>query len=318
MEGDNDLTFGPVPSRRLGRSLGINNIAPKACSYSCTYCQVGPTSTREAASRSFYPPARIARLTEARVEELRRAGESIDYLTFVPDGEPTLDAGLAEAIDLIRPLGIPVAVISNASLAWRPEVSRALAAADWVSLKVDTVDESDWRRLNRPHPDLRLSVVLDGIRSFAAGYDGRLVSETMLVAGVNDDRDSVEAIAGFLADAGIESAYLSVPTRPTAVPGALPPAPEAVAEGYRSFSRRLPRVELLTAPDDDDFACRGEPRDELLAICAVHPMRERAVRTVLGRAGVPWSVVEDLVAAGLLREVTHRGERFYLRWAAGR
>lgn len=90
------------------------------------------------------------------MKDLRSRGERIDYLTFVPDGEPTLDAGLSQEIDLLRPLGVPIAVISNASLAWRPEVARALNKADWVSVKVDTVDKRAWRRMNRPHRDMQL------------------------------------------------------------------------------------------------------------------------------------------------------------------
>lgn len=110
------IAFGPVPSRRLGQSLGINNIPPKSCSYSCVYCQVGPTRETESAPRAFHPPEEIARAVTARVRAVERAGERIDYLTFVPDGEPTLDANLREAVSLLRPLGYPVAVITNASL----------------------------------------------------------------------------------------------------------------------------------------------------------------------------------------------------------
>jgi wyosine [tRNA(Phe)-imidazoG37] synthetase (radical SAM superfamily) len=168
------VVFGPVPSRRLGRSLGINSIPPKACSCSCVYCQVGPTHTSGIVPRPFYEPSAVAREVNDTVERLRNEGERIDYLTFVltfvPDGEPTLDAGLSQEIDLLRPLGIPIAVISNASPAWRPEVVRALNAADWVSVKVDTVDRRAWRRLNRPHRDLQLPAVLEGIRRFSLEY----------------------------------------------------------------------------------------------------------------------------------------------------
>jgi wyosine [tRNA(Phe)-imidazoG37] synthetase (radical SAM superfamily) len=166
------VVFGPVPSRRLGRSLGINSIPPKACSCSCVYCQVGPTHTSGIVPRPFYEPSAVAREVNDTVERLRNEGKRIDYLTFVPDGEPTLDAGLSQEIDLLRPLGIPIAVISNASPAWRPEVVRALNAADWVSVKVDTVDRRAWRRLNRPHRDLQLPAVLEGIRRFSAEYGG--------------------------------------------------------------------------------------------------------------------------------------------------
>ncbi len=125
-----DIVFGPVPSRRLGRSLGINNIPPKHCSYSCIYCQVGPTAVPEIVPRAFYSPEEIVRQVARRLETARAQGEAVDYLTFVPDGEPTLDAHLAVAIDALKPLGLPVAVISNASLIWRPEVREILTHAD--------------------------------------------------------------------------------------------------------------------------------------------------------------------------------------------
>ncbi len=208
------ITFGPVPSRRLGRSLGINNIPPKNCSYSCVYCQVGRTMVKQIAAQTFYRPEEIENAVTAKVEAALSAGEKIDYLTFVPDGEPTLDIHLGEVIDCLRPLGIKIAVISNASLIWREEVQHTLNKADWVSLKIDSVDEASWKRINRPHESLQLSAILRGIESFAQQYQGELATETMLVEGINDDRDSVVAVAEFLVRMKPDKAYLAIPTRP--------------------------------------------------------------------------------------------------------
>ena len=180
------LTFGPIPSRRLGRSLGINNIPPKSCSYSCVYCQVGPTGQREIEPRPFYEPGEILAAVEQRLEEAALAGEGVDYLTFVPDGEPTLDIHLGETIARLKPLGVKIAVISNASLLWREEVRERLLEADWLSVKIDTVDEILWRRINQPHEALRLPRILDGIRQMAREFPGELTTETMLVDGIND------------------------------------------------------------------------------------------------------------------------------------
>jgi len=306
-----EIAFGPVPSRRLGRSLGINNIPPKVCTYSCTYCQVGSTTAREVEPRAFYPPEEVARRVADRLASVRRAGEAVDYLTFVPDGEPTLDAGLRRAIDLLRPLAIPIAVISNASLVWQPDVAAALSTADWVSLKVDTVDEPTWRRLNRPHPGLRLPTILNGIRLFASNFLGTLASETMLVAGINDDPARLEGTAGFLQEAGITEAWLAVPIRPTAVPGVAAPEAAGVAEASRIFRRHLAQVSCLSEDEEGSFSSAGDVVRDLLGVCAVHPMREAAVRALLERAAAPWSVVEDLTAAGRLVEIRHRGQRFY-------
>jgi wyosine [tRNA(Phe)-imidazoG37] synthetase (radical SAM superfamily) len=110
------LVYGPVPSRRLGRSLGINNIPPKKCSYSCVYCQLGRTVDFQIEREAFYEPLELARGVRERVRQLAERGEHIDYLAFVPDGEPTLDVNLGKEIGLIRSLDIRIAVINNGSL----------------------------------------------------------------------------------------------------------------------------------------------------------------------------------------------------------
>jgi wyosine [tRNA(Phe)-imidazoG37] synthetase (radical SAM superfamily) len=304
------LAFGPIPSRRLGRSLGINNIPPKICSYGCVYCQVGATPSPQLEPRPIYPPEELARAVARHVERVR---EPIDYLTFVPDGEPTLDANLGRAIELLRPLEIPIAVISNGSLAWRQEVREALRAADWVSVKVDAADEATWRRVNRPPDVLTLATVLQGIRALTDGFPGRVVAETMLVEGMNDDIGSVTAVADFLRDAGIRTAYVSIPTRPPAEPRVHGPDEAVVARAHEILAERLPQVEYLIGYEGEAFAASGDPRADLLSISAVHPLRESAVRDLLRRSGSEWSVVQRLVDEGLLRSVEHEGLRFYVR-----
>jgi len=140
----------------LGRSIGINHIPPKTCSYACVYCQVGRTSRLRTARCAFYPEDDIVAHVQRKVSAARAAGEEIDYLTFVPDGEPALDISLLGAIERLKPLGIKIAVISNGSLLWRTDVRAALAQADWVSVKVDAVRADVWRRINRPHRSLWL------------------------------------------------------------------------------------------------------------------------------------------------------------------
>jgi len=308
-----EIAFGPVPSRRLGRSLGINNIPPKHCSYSCIYCQVGPTAAPEIAPREFYPPETIVAEVARLLAATRARGETVDYLTFVPDGEPTLDNRLPAAIDLLRPLGLSIAVISNASLIWRADVRNALRRADWVSLKVDSVVEDTWRRINQPHPALKLADILDGICTFTASYRGTLCSETLLVAGVNDAAAEVGAVADFLAAAGIGLSYLAIPHRPPADAGVACPDETAVTRAWHILAERVARVELLTAYEGDEFPPLDDPREQLLAITAVHPMRESAVRAMLARAGRDMALAQELVASGELRQIHHGGETFYIR-----
>jgi wyosine [tRNA(Phe)-imidazoG37] synthetase (radical SAM superfamily) len=307
------IAFGPIPSRRLGRSLGVNNIPAKVCSYACRYCQVGTTTEQSIEPRAFFDAGQIRAAVAAHLGRIRAAGQDADHLSFVPDGEPTLDSGLGESIAALRQLDIPIAVITNGSLLWREDVRSRLSAADLVSVKVDSVCEDVWRRVNGPHRDLDLKVILQGIREFATGYPGTLITETMLIAGLNDSPESLTATAEFLATIAPRTAYLAVPIRPPAVAGTHSPDEAGLVRAYAAYAARLPRVELLTGHEVGDFAHTGDAREDLLAITAVHPMREAAVRRLLAEDGADWAVIEALLAADALRAVEHAGQRFYLR-----
>ncbi|MBC7099509.1 radical SAM protein [Candidatus Bipolaricaulota bacterium] len=305
--------FGPVPSRRLGRSLGINNIPPKICSYSCVYCQLGRTLRMEAERRAFYEPEEIVRAVRARAGELRDRGEKVDHLTFVPDGEPTLDANLGREIAALKDFGIPIAVISNASLIFREEVREELSRADWVSLKVDAAREATWERTNRPHKALFLEEIRKGILEFASEFSGTLATETMLVSGLNDAPEELSDVAEFLSQVKPDIAYISIPTRPPAEPWVKSPSEKALTMAYAIFSERLPRVELLIGYEGDEFAATGDAVTDILSITAVHPMREDVLKRLLARDGADWSIVARLLGDGKLVELQYRGHRFYLR-----
>jgi wyosine [tRNA(Phe)-imidazoG37] synthetase (radical SAM superfamily) len=307
------IAFGPVPSRRLGRSLGINHIPPKDCTYSCVYCQVGRTLRLRDDRRNFRSPSEVVGAVANKLEAARRAGEPVDYLTFVPDGEPTLDRSLGPMIRLLRPLGIPVAVVTNGSLLHRDDVREALFEADFVSVKVDTVDEARWRQVNRPHGRLRLERVLEGMKAFAVAYPGRMVTETMLLAGVTDDEAELRATASFIGRLDPERAYLAVPTRPPVESWVRPASPASVARAYEVFRALAGRVELLVGYEGDAFAATGDAAQDLLSIAAVHPMRERAVSRFLTRAGASRRIVEDLVRRGDLVRVHYGGHAYFVR-----
>jgi wyosine [tRNA(Phe)-imidazoG37] synthetase (radical SAM superfamily) len=307
------LSFGPVPSRRLGRSLGINNIPPKACTYACVYCQLKRTTEMHGVRREFYEPDEIYASVRARVEEMKRIGEPIDYLAFVPSGEPTLDINLGGEIERIRSIGIPIAVITNASLIWRADVRRDLGKADWVSLKIDSTREDLWRRINRPHGVLKLQSVLDGMMNFARSYPGVLTTETMLVAGLNDGEDSAKEIADLLARLNPAKAYLSIPTRPPAENWVTVPDESTLNRCYQIFNEHVKRVECLLEYEGNSFSAGGDVAEDLLNITSVHPMREKAVREYLRNRDRDWRVVEELLQAGRLMEVRYEGRRYYLR-----
>lgn len=307
------LTFGPVPSRRLGRSLGINHVPPKTCSYACIYCQLGRTPRLQRSRQVFYPPEAVVAAVQAKVTATVAAGESLDYLTFVPDGEPTLDINLGAILLALKPLGIPLAVITNASLLGDPEVRAALQLADWVSLKMDAADETIWRRIDRPHGRLRLTDILAGAHTFARVFTGTLVTETMLVASVNDSPEALAATAAIIAELRPAVAYLSIPTRPPAEPWVQPPDEATLNQAYQCFAAALPRVELLSGYEGNTFAATGDAAADLLSITAVHPLRADAVAEVLARCGATWEIVQGLVARGELVAVTYNQHTFYLR-----
>lgn len=305
--------FGPVPSRRLGRSLGINSIPPKACTYSCVYCQVGRTSRLQADRRMFYRPEEIVQEVTEKVEKTYEAGGVIDYLTFVPDGEPTLDINLGRAIELLKPLGIRIAVITNGSLLWREDVREELGNVDLVSIKVDTVSESIWRSLDRPHGSLHLETVMEGILAFAQTFGGELITETLLVQGCNDHDSDILQVADFLALVAPATAYLAIPTRPPAETWVRPPDEAVVNRAFQLFSSRISQVEYLIGYEGDTFSRTGDPVQDLLSITAVHPMRLDAVEAFLADTGLEWSAVLRLIAEGILAETEYRGRKFYVR-----
>jgi len=307
------IAFGPVPSRRLGRSLGINNIPPKICSYSCVYCQVGKTLQMQAERSYFYDPEIIFTAVQNKIKKAREKGESIDYLTFVPDGEPTLDVNLGKEIELLKPLGFKIAVITNGSLIWREDVQADLTKADWVSFKIDSTAEKIWRRTNRPLRSLKLAAILAGMLEFAEGYCGRLVTETMLVKNLNDDDENFRKIAGFLNHLQPVKAYLAAPIRPPAEKWVKLPDEAVLNKAFQILNEKINAVEYIVGYEGNRFGFTGNVEKDLLGTTAVHPMREDAVDELLVRAGADWSAVHQLVARGKLKETEYNGKKFYIR-----
>ncbi|AMQ17930.1 radical SAM protein [Thermococcus peptonophilus] len=308
------IAFGPVPSRRLGRSLGVNNIPDKVCTYACVYCQIGKTLRMEIERRPFYEPELIFREVEKKVRDARERNERIDYITFVPDGEPTLDINLGKEIDLLRELGIKLAALTNSSLIWRDDVREDLLKLDFVSLKVDAVSEPIWRKVDRPHKSLSLEKILNGMLEFRREFRGKVVTETMLIDGI-DYGDEFEKIAEFLKELKPDKAYIAIPTRPPAESWVKPAKEEVINHAYQVFTEALgeERVEYLIGYEENAFAFTGNVEEDLLSITAVHPMREDAVRELLRKANADWGVVEKLLKEGKLIELEYNGKKFYMR-----
>ena len=311
------IAFGPVPSRRLGQSLGINNIPAKICTYSCIYCQVGRTLQMQIDRKQFYNPEEILKEVEWKVKEAMARGEPIDYLTFVPDGEPTLDINLGKDIQLLKGLGIKIAVISNASLIWKDDVRDDLNKSGWVSLKIDAVSEDIWRRIDRAHGLLRLEKILWGIKEFSKSYQGKLVTETMLIRDFNDTTPELKRIADFIAEIEPEKSYLSIPTRPPAESRVKPAGEHTINMAYQIFSERSIDVEYLIGYEGNAFAFTGNVEEDLLSITSVHPMRKDAVSELLSKANADWDTIEKLITQDKLVELEYGNKKFYMRKLTG-
>jgi len=313
MSKDNLIIFGPVPSRRLGQSLGINNIPPKICTYSCVYCQLGRTLHMQVERKAFYKPEEILKAVEKKIKDAKNKKERIGYLTFVPDGEPTLDINLGKEIEFIKPLGIKIAVITNASLIWQKDVQDDLCGADWVSLKIDAVSEDIWRRVNRPHKSLQLDKVSQGIAEFSHIFKGELATETMLIQDINDNVKEIEKIADFVAGLKNVKSYISIPTRPPAEKWVKPANEHTINTAYQLFKEKSVTTEYLIGYEGNAFAFTGNIEEDLLSITSVHPMREEAVDEFLKKANGNWAIVEDLINENKLIETEYKNNKFYIR-----
>jgi wyosine [tRNA(Phe)-imidazoG37] synthetase (radical SAM superfamily) len=261
----------------------------------------------------FHEPGDVAEAVGRKVQEAGASGQQVDYLTFVADGEPTLDRCLGRTIEELRPLGVPIAVITNGSLLDRREVRRALLLADLVSLKVDAVGEEIWSRINRPHPNLRLPSILDGMLEFRGLFAGTVITETMLIRDLNDGQESLNHTAAFLERLNPGAAYLGIPTRPPAETWAEPPHETAIARAFQIFNARVRHTEYLIGYEGNAFSSSGDAEADILAITAVHPMREDAVRELLDRSGARWSAVRRMIDEHRLVEVDYQRRKYYLR-----
>lgn len=309
------IIYGPVPSRRLGQSIGINNIPPKTCSYSCTYCQLGRTNHMQVKRREFYSPEDICREAEVKVKQLNSENKRADYFSFVPDGEPTLDLNLGKTINFLKPYKIKIAVITNASLLWMDKVKEDLLKADWVSVSIDAADAEIWRKIDRPHGDLNYERILNGIIEFSKIYKGTLVTETMLVEGVNDSKPCIEKIANKVAEICPSKAYLLVPTRPPAETGIKRPSTECLKYAAGTISAISGTdVQCITGDEKDNgFFFTDNIADDFLSIASVHPIREDIVNGLLKKRNSDKSVLTELVNQGKIIEYEYEGKKFYKR-----
>jgi wyosine [tRNA(Phe)-imidazoG37] synthetase (radical SAM superfamily) len=233
-----NVIYGPVPSWRLGRSLGVDMVSQpeKTCSFDCVYCQLGPTRCRMAQRREFVSLARLR-------EELGKLPPlEVDYVTFSGTGEPTLAANLGEAITAVKErLPSPVAVLTNSSLISDPSVRADLGLADVVVAKLDAPTEALFQAVNRPAPGIRLAGTVEALHLFRQEYQGRLSLQMMFF---NANEDCAEALAALARELGPDEVQVNTPLRPCPVQ---PLSPQAIGRILPAFSG-LQAVSVYEAP----------------------------------------------------------------------
>lgn len=241
--GNSRHVYGPVPSRRLGRSLGIDLVPYKTCTYDCVYCHLGPT-THKTVKRKEYVEIRKV------LGELQRklAGPvAPDYISLAGSGEPTLNSGIGDLIAGIKGMTkIPVAVLTNGALLWLDEVQEALRQADLVLPSLDVGDERMFRHINRPHPDLDFAQVVDGLASFTRRFRGEVWLEVLLLAGSTGTPVEVGKIAELVGRIGAARVQLNTAFRPPAEGFAVPLSPGEISALRGIFPGR---VEIICEND---------------------------------------------------------------------
>jgi wyosine [tRNA(Phe)-imidazoG37] synthetase (radical SAM superfamily) len=301
--------YGPVPSRRLGRSLGIDLVPFKTCTFDCVYCQLGRTTNLTLKRREYVLIEEVL----AELEEKLALGDAPDYISLAGSGEPTLNSGIGSLIEKIKNLtNTPVAVLTNGSLLWMDEVRDALMAADLVIPSLDVGDEDLFRFVNRPHRELFFEGVVEGIAGFTARFPREVWLEVFLLAGVTGIRREAEKIAEQVRRIRPARVQLNTVHRPPVQDFALP-----LSSGQMEALRTLfpGKVEIISSPAETASSppgARAPEQEEILALLSRRPCTFEDVAAGLGlnRLDV-LKRLDQLLAAAQVKTVITEGRTFY-------
>jgi wyosine [tRNA(Phe)-imidazoG37] synthetase (radical SAM superfamily) len=303
-------TFGPVPSRRLGRSLGIDPVPLKTCNWNCIYCQLGRSRPMTNERREWVPVDDVLADVQRALEG--RRPDEIDWVTFAGSGEPTLHSGLGDLIRGVRAMTErPVAVITNGTLLHLREVRNDLAGADAVMPTMMAGSDELFRRIHRPHPDAGFDLHLEGLEAFREEYDGQLWVEVMLLDDINDDERALRDLATVLRRVRPDRVDLVLPNRPSVETWARP----ADEEGLMRARALLGGVSHVAHPAEGtfDLSFCESATDAIVAIVTRHPMRQRELERALAQYA-PGQVAEalgELERGGRVQVVERCGVRFW-------
>jgi len=302
--------FGPVPSRRLGQSLGIDPVPLKTCNWNCVYCQLGRTRPLINERKAFFPPGdMITQLKEAL--KTHKPGE-VDWITFVGSGETMLNSSMGWLIREVKSITqLPVAVITNGSLLFLPDVRQELMVADAVMPSLDAGNAKLYQIINRPHPQLTFERLVAGMTAFRKEYRGKLWVEVMLVRNLNVSEEALKEISTTLLDIQPDEIHIIQPTRPPAEKWVQPPDEEALFRAQVILGNTARVIPLATGRFD--LSGTDNLVDAILGIITRHPMRESELVKTLADLSSS-SVVEtlkELKKSGKAQIVNRYGVRFW-------
>jgi wyosine [tRNA(Phe)-imidazoG37] synthetase (radical SAM superfamily) len=301
--------YGPVPSRRLGFSLGVDIIPFKTCTLDCTYCQLGSTRKTVFRRGSWFPPGEIL----AQVKEAVGSGQKIDVITFSGSGEPTLNRDIGRIIRAIKKMTrIPVVVLTNGTLLTRKEVRRDLAAADIVVPSLDAVSGNLFRRVNRPNRALDPEKIIDGLARFREGFRGEIWLEVMLIRGVNDSPAHIKALRAAADRIRPERIQLNTVVRPPADVKAKPLSPGAMGKIRDALG---PRAEIIASFEKRKQApAAGDFETALLTAVGRRPMTAEDISLSLGRhRDEVLKALSSLRGRRKVRKAVYGGKTYFAR-----
>ncbi len=308
--------YGPVPSRRLGQSLGVDPIPFKTCNYNCIYCQLGRTHPLTNRRQDFYPPQTI--VAEVCAALATHPPGAIEYVTFVGQGEPLLCASLGRLLREVKAISkLPVALITNGSLLYLPEVRDDVQVADVVMPTVDASDQATFRRINRPWLRLEIETIIAGMADFRQMYKGQLWIEVMLVKGVNDSEKALTGIAAALQRIQPDQVHLNVPVRPPAESWVEPPDSSGLMRAMAILGEVAP---IITPASGAVVLAPDLPiADAIVEIIRRHPLREVELVEALEECtpGRVYETLAALEAAGQARRLVYLGQTYW-EYVSGR
>lgn len=304
------VVFGPVRSRRLGLVLGINNLKPNVCSYDCIYCPSGKTSCCSICTNNCLSPYELYISVKNKLEEIIKYGKKIDYILFAGSGDPALDSSLAKEISILREFGYKIAVFTNSALLWNENIQENLMFADYVSLKIDTVNEDNWLKINRPHQRLRYDLILKGIEQFSQKFKGQLTTETTLIKNINDSSEEIEKLGKFLNSIKRKMSYFMTPMFPPAENYAVSPDAETLKKLSTIITEKVSNSMLLCCPEKEEFFATDDFETELLGLLALHPVNEEAVATFV-KANKKTEKLNEMLSNKILKQIEFNGKKYF-------